>query len=155
MKHARVTYSNGEVINTSINGTDTEILNYFAVGKEFNIGSVNDNMQKVVKCEIIRKGITANVYFPSYGDCSAGGITSKVKHVTVCGPGVPELSEACEGSPAVRLMEMYANGKTYIRLEPEERPTGNGWMFGGCFAYSSDSRFPAKYPIPIHDRQEF
>jgi hypothetical protein len=27
-------------------------------------------------------------------------------------------------------------------------------MFGGTFIYSSDSRFPSKYPIPLHDRVE-
>jgi hypothetical protein len=25
---------------------------------------------------------------------------------------------------------------------------------GGTFIYSSDSRFPSKYPIPLHDRVE-
>jgi hypothetical protein len=27
-------------------------------------------------------------------------------------------------------------------------------MFGGAFIWDSDSRFPAKYPIPLHDRIE-
>jgi len=27
-------------------------------------------------------------------------------------------------------------------------------MFGGNFIYTSDSRFPNKYPIAIHDRYE-
>ena len=27
-------------------------------------------------------------------------------------------------------------------------------MFGGNFVYTSDSRFPSDYPIPIHDRFE-
>lgn len=27
-------------------------------------------------------------------------------------------------------------------------------MFGGTFVYSSDSRFPEKYPVPLHDRFE-
>lgn len=54
MQHARVTYKNGDVINTSINGTDQEIREYFKIGRVFNIGTVNDNLQSIVKCEIIK-----------------------------------------------------------------------------------------------------
>src|ERR1035437_8627075 len=55
MKHARVTYADGSVINTSINGSHKEILEYFTIGKKFNIGigDNTDNMQAVVKCEIV------------------------------------------------------------------------------------------------------
>jgi hypothetical protein len=53
MRHARVTYSDGQIINTSINGTDEQILQYFAKGKPFNLGSVKDNVQTVANCEII------------------------------------------------------------------------------------------------------
>jgi hypothetical protein len=55
MKTARVTYGDGNVITTNINGTDAEILKYFAPGKMFNIGNVEDNMQPVIQCEILRK----------------------------------------------------------------------------------------------------
>jgi hypothetical protein len=36
--------------------TDKEILNYFAVGRAFNIGGMgeHDNMQRIVKTEIIK-----------------------------------------------------------------------------------------------------
>ena len=54
MKTANVTYSNGDSIVTSINGTDEEIKAYFRVGRWFNIGSVDDNMQTVVTCEILQ-----------------------------------------------------------------------------------------------------
>jgi hypothetical protein len=53
MKTARVTYGDGNVITTNINGTDAEILKYFAPGKMFNIGNVEDNMQPVIQCEIL------------------------------------------------------------------------------------------------------
>lgn len=53
-KHARVTYSDGQVIDTTINGSYKEIREYFAIGKSFNIGSgENDNMQTVAKLEFI------------------------------------------------------------------------------------------------------
>lgn len=56
LRGVKVTYSDGNVINTSMAAhlTDPEILNYFAVGKWFNIGSCDDNMRQVVKAEILR-----------------------------------------------------------------------------------------------------
>jgi len=45
-----------------------------------------------------------------------------------------------------------------VHAEPLEAPPlgGVGWMFGGNFIYSCDSRFQALcgYPIPVHDRCE-
>ncbi len=53
MKTAIVTYSDGTIMVTDINGTDEEIENYFAVGRMFNIGiGENDNMQPVLSCGI-------------------------------------------------------------------------------------------------------
>ena len=52
-----VTYSNGQVCPTSMaaNLSDKEMLDYFAVGRQFNIGlGPEDNMQTVVKAIIIR-----------------------------------------------------------------------------------------------------
>jgi hypothetical protein len=49
----------------------------------------------------------------------------------------------------------------YLHAEPvdgerDARREGKtvGPMFGGNFVYTSDSRFPNKYPIPVHDRWE-
>ena len=54
MKTAKVTYSDGDIIITSINGSNETILKYFEFGKVFNIGQGEyDNMQSVVKCEIL------------------------------------------------------------------------------------------------------
>lgn len=56
MKIAKVTFQNGEVITTPINGTETEIKNYYKVGRLFNLGNgatSEDNMQAVEKCEVI------------------------------------------------------------------------------------------------------
>lgn len=56
LREIRVTYDNGDVIETSMAAglTDQEILDYFKVGTEFNIGSVSDKMAKVTKAEILR-----------------------------------------------------------------------------------------------------
>lgn len=52
----RVTYENGDVIITSMSPylTDVEMLDYFKVGRYFNIGSVEDNMQRVAEAEILK-----------------------------------------------------------------------------------------------------
>jgi hypothetical protein len=55
MRSAKITYSDGTVINTSLAGhlTDKKIHDYFKVGKKFNIGRGSyDNLQTVVSCEI-------------------------------------------------------------------------------------------------------
>jgi hypothetical protein len=55
LRSAKITYSDGTVINTSLAGhlTDKEIHDYFKTGKQINIGNgPNDNLQTVVKCEI-------------------------------------------------------------------------------------------------------
>ena len=55
MRAVKVTYTDGTVISTSMAKTltDADILNYFRVGKWFNIGSVTDNMQQVTAVEIL------------------------------------------------------------------------------------------------------
>lgn len=52
----KVTYSNNDVVITSMAAhlTDKEMLNYFKVGRLLNIGSVTDNLQKVIKAQIIK-----------------------------------------------------------------------------------------------------
>ena len=50
--NVKVTFENGK-IETSINGTVEEIENYYRVGSIFNIGSVEDDLQKVVNLEFV------------------------------------------------------------------------------------------------------
>jgi hypothetical protein len=49
----KCTYTNGDTITTSINANMEEARTYF-LGKWFNIGSVNDNMQQCVKVEEVK-----------------------------------------------------------------------------------------------------
>lgn len=159
MNHCKITFANGDTINTDINGTDEEVLKYYAIGRYFNLGQGDkDNMQKVVKCEIMKpmKGLHLNIYTPGY-NCSNNGITATAKGVTLVGPGIVELNEASPEYPAVHVVTRNLGGKygdNWKHLEPVYRPSGIGWMFGGCFAYSSDSRYPFAFPLKIHDRQE-
>lgn len=52
MKSCTVLYSDGREITTEINGTDEEIHNYFKIGKMFNLGNSDDDIQTVAKCTI-------------------------------------------------------------------------------------------------------
>jgi len=160
MRSAKITYSNGAVINTSLAAhlTNKEISEYFKIGKSFNIGNgPDDNMQTVVSCEIAPlMGLIVEVYKPADGhDCTNNGLSSKVKHILLCGPGLPELFTESEDCPAFRVIKRNLSSGEYIHIEPWERPEGNGWMYGGNIADTSDSRKPWKYPVHIHDRQEF
>jgi hypothetical protein len=55
LRAIKVTYSDGTEISTNMaaNLTDDQMLDYFKVGAWFNLGSVTDNMQQVVKAEIL------------------------------------------------------------------------------------------------------
>ena len=99
------------------------------------------------------KGLSVNIYKCSHGSCSNGGISEKCKSVILVGEGT-EVFEASAEQPAVKLVRRILCGKEYIHAEPVEAPEGIGWMFGGTFIHTSDSRFPHKYPIALHDRQE-
>ena len=105
------------------------------------------------------KGIVADIYRPSHGDCSAGGISAIHGRVLVVGKGVPEITEDDDTLPVVTVeIKMMGNDK-FVHARPIEKPNRNyiGWMMGGCFIWSSDSRFREiinEYPVPLHNRQE-
>jgi hypothetical protein len=103
------------------------------------------------------KGIHANIYLPYYGSSANGGVSGHVRSVTIVGEGIAEIFEAQDDCPAVELVTRSFGGlRPYTYAQPiEPVPDGmNGYMFGGSFIYSSDSRFPSELPIPLHDRCE-
>lgn len=96
-------------------------------------------------------------------DCTNGGMTSRhngLQTVTLIrergdalGPFEPQ-----PGYPAIYL-RMW---KGRLIAVPEAIPCAQGgearglkgWMFGGNFIFTSDSRFPADAPIHVYDRKE-
>jgi len=57
-RHIKVSYSNGQT-NTNTTAmaahlTDKQMLEYFSVGTLCNIGHIEDNMQTIVKAEILK-----------------------------------------------------------------------------------------------------
>lgn len=98
------------------------------------------------------KGLMVYVYRTNY-DATNGGVTSSHDRVLLVGEGVPEVFKASDDLPALRLVKRIIGGNPYLHAEPIEKH-GKHHMFGGNFIYVSDSRFPNRYPIPVHDRTE-
>lgn len=107
------------------------------------------------------KTLPVCVYRSSWiGDCTNEGISaSQDRLYLVCDQGFHDVPD---GDPRlIRLVQRTLPWRNYpyLHVEPVNDPRcGDGKhvgpMFGGNFVYSSDSRFPADYPIPIHDRFE-
>jgi hypothetical protein len=95
------------------------------------------------------KGLKAEIYQASFVDALSP--IKESKQVTIIDKDLPEIFEASQDSPPVRIVKRLINGETYIHAEPYER--GN-YAAGGRFIYTSDSRLReiSKYPIPLHDR---
>ena len=106
----------------------------------------------------VLKGLLCSIFEDKDGhNCSNNGISARCKQVIVVGPGIPEIFEASEDCPAVKLVRRNLFGKEYVHAEPVDQPEGLvGPMAGGAFIYSCDSRFRKlnEYPISLHDRFE-
>ena len=103
------------------------------------------------------KGLIVSIYeSKDIGNCSNGGISSYCDKVVLVGEGIPEIFEANESRPAVKIVHRVIGGRDYYHAEPVEPcPPGDlGYMAGGCYIGCSDSRFPFSYPISLHDRSE-
>ena len=107
------------------------------------------------------KGIVVRVYRDGSShmgdsDCTNKGLSSRFVQFVLIGDGIPKLFEASDIVPALKLVRRTIYGKEYLHAEPMNPVPEDsvGWMFGGNFIYTSDARFPNKYPIPIHDRSE-
>lgn len=88
---------------------------------------------------------------------SRGGLSARVKHVTVVGDDLPDycrLARPSEHAPAVILAETSPG---YPVLRPTD-PEGLQWMASGAYVHTSDSRWKdfagTRLPLPLHDRTE-
>lgn len=104
------------------------------------------------------KALKLDVFKHHSGDCSNGGISAKFNFVYLEHPeGNYKIDTDNPPENLCKLVKRDIFGRQYMHVEPVARPTGCGWMSGGCFVYSSDSRFRdiSPYPLSLHDRQEF
>lgn len=104
-----------------------------------------------------QQGLSVDILRPADGsDCTNGGVSSRATSAILVGEGVPEIFSPRPGVPVLRLVIRWrGTPNEYMHAEPVEAPAGKvGPMFGGNFIKTSDSRFPSRYPIPIHDRYD-
>jgi hypothetical protein len=96
-----------------------------------------------------QRGLLCFIYRPVGGSCANGGISNRVDKVILVGPDIPEIFAPTSDTPAVELRVLGDE----MNAEPVGRDN-TWWMFGGAFIYTSDSRFPSRAPIALHDHCE-
>jgi hypothetical protein len=102
------------------------------------------------------RGLHVSIYRNArWGDASNGGVSGKAESALLVGPGIPEIFAESEGVPVLKLVRRNIGGE-YLHAEPVvgKDATKVGYMFGGNFIYTSDSRFPNRYPIPTRDARD-
>lgn len=109
-------------------------------------------------------GLLASIYKDQGKSYSNGGISERYDQVLAVGDKIdgPTWLEHAEGRPVVQIIS--GNLPNTWKAIPvlgweaaaEIRGKMVGPMFGGCFVYSSDSRFASVFggPVPLHDRYE-
>lgn len=113
------------------------------------------------------RGLTIEIFKWKGQSASNLGVTDGWDEAVVIGPGLPEIDDIRHGVygpshlPVLQLVRNRAAAKLVpLHLLQERRWT----MFGGCFGWTTDSRFreavrritdsEVDFPVPIHDRVE-
>ena len=99
--------------------------------------------------------IVDTLIYRSGRDCTNDGLTKYHDDFLLIGDKIPKIFD--ENDRTVLILKSKTsslwNGE-YLYAEPNFKPKGNGWMFGGNYVTSCDSRLPQRV-IPVHDRQEY
>lgn len=109
---------------------------------------------------MIARALPIDVYKHGKYDCTNGGISSKYNELLVmCPDGHVKVDLENPPENLVIVVKRFLFGKTIYYIEPYKIAKHIGWMSGGNFAFSCDSRFSRlidgnHYAISIHDRQE-
>ena len=111
-----------------------------------------------------KKGLTVSIFkYKGFKGCANGGLSDHYDNVTLLAspdfPNVPEIFEPDEDAPAVVMVKRYPFNirEVYLTAYPADEdgnPDSDMRMAGGAYIYGCDSRFPADYPVPLHDRKE-
>lgn len=106
------------------------------------------------------RAISLNVYKHGKYDCTNGGISSKFNELLcLCDDGPIHVDMDNPPENLVKVVKRDFFGMTTYCVEPVVDPHGAGWMMGGNYAATSDSRFSRLVgdmygAVAIHDRQE-
>ena len=110
--------------------------------------------------------LAVHVFRWSLGDCSNHGISEKADQIMLINAGKEPLEPGKKYAyPLAKLVPGVRDGTIKVVPVDANGQELDGWsMFGGNFAYSSDSRFHEAVeritghrsygPVPIHDRFE-
>lgn len=87
------------------------------------------------------KGMLVNTLRSARVDCTNGGVSARFNEFVLTGENVAEVFEPKSDAPELKLV--YRANLDYYHAEPVngKRPHSVGWMFGGNYIVSSDSRF--------------
>ena len=98
------------------------------------------------------RAISIEVFRGGLGDCSLNGVSARYDDLELAIPDGPDLVD--EDDPRlVKVVTRHLFGEDYRHIEPY-RNEGKWFMSGGNIGYTCDSRFPSRYPLIIHDRDE-
>jgi hypothetical protein len=103
------------------------------------------------------KALPIYVYRNSLGDCTNNGLSSKFDSLLLIHEeGFIDIDENNPPENLVKVVTRNLYDGVYKHIEPYKKATKVGYMHGGNYAETSDSRFSkiSKYPLAIHDRQE-
>lgn len=108
------------------------------------------------------RGLRVDVLKPNGSDCTNGGVTSRFGTFVLVNPAVPLGTVAPTEADArtLKVVKRTIGGRLYVHAEPLAPPPDGhiGWMAGGNFIHTSDSRYyeltGVPYPISVHDRSE-
>lgn len=93
--------------------------------------------------------------YRSKHDSTANGLTSKHDQLLLVFDGVSSPFNVKDDEDYLVLVKQKFSFGEHLKAVPKSiLYSGVHSMFGGNFIYTSDSRFPSKYPIPVHDRVE-
>lgn len=93
----------------------------------------------------------------TFRGCSNGGISERFDTLLlICEDGFIDVDESNPPENLVKVVTRSLYDGEYKHIEPYKKATEIGYMAGGSYASSPDSRFSkiSKYPLSIHDRQE-
>ena len=116
--------------------------------KEINLVQLSNitTMQKL-------SGLSVSVYLFPLGECTNKGLSAGKQTLVLHGHGIERGPVDIEDEDY--LVSVYRERFDDIIAVPKSLlDSDKHYMFGGNFAYTSDSRFPSKAPIKIFDRVE-
>ncbi len=112
----------------------------------------------------MKKGLRVSIFkYKGFKGCANGGLSDFHDNATLLPsddfPNVPEIFEPDDEAPAVVMVKRQLSHRkdAYLTAYPAD-VDGNAdssmRMAGGAYISACDSRFPATYPVPLHDRRE-